>query len=283
MITWLENRVIQSWLATLGWAGVVTLVVYLLGALGSSAANRAAASAVAVALGFAAGHYKVAGMPGIPPERWQWAVWLSIASLLLLFLEEARGGQSVLRFALQLLLVVALAWYVLQPSAVARDWTRRERWIGFFGGGLGALGFLTVAEFAATRFPPWRFSVAATIAAAGAAVLFVESHASDKLARTTAGLAASLGVCSVISLVQRDVPIGRTVTTTASLAFGALLLYVWSATLVDRSVDDVSAALLFASWASALVPLPRRHPGVALFLTILFAAAPAAYAWHRVS
>jgi hypothetical protein len=275
LITWLENQVIQQWLRTLAWASVVALLVYLLGALGSSAAGRAAAAAVAIALGFCAGIVTVAGVPELPPERWQWSAWLALASLLLLFLEEARGGQAVLRLVLLMLLVAALEWWVLRPSTVARDWSVRARNVAFYGGGLAALGYLVLAEYRAPKELPWRVGVAATIAAAAAAAVFAVSHASDKVARTQAGLAAALGVCTLVALVQRDVPIGRTVCTTATLAFGSLLAYLWGAQAVP---DDCALALLVA-WASPLVPLPRKNAWVAFGLSVLLAAIPAWLAW----
>ncbi len=273
MIGWLQDQFVQQWLRTLGWAGAVALIVHVLGALGSSASRRASASAVAVALGFVAGHVTVAGVPAFPPERWQWSVWLTCASLLLLFLEEAKGGQATLRLVLQLALVAALAWYVLRPSSTARAWSLRQRNVAFYGGSFAALGFLLLAELRLPKGPPWRGVVAFTLAAAGAVAVFAD--VSDVLARTTAGLVAALGVCSLIAVVQRDVPLGRTVATTASIAFGSLLLYLWSA----RQLSDVGALLLFGSWASALVPLPRDLPWTSFALSALLSGAPAALAW----
>jgi hypothetical protein len=276
MTTWLENLYLREWLRTLGWAAGVALAIYVVGALGSSAKSRAAASAVAVALGFAAAHCTVAGIPDLPPEIWQWSVWFTLASLLLLFLEEARGGQAVLRLLLQLLLIGALEWFVLRPSPIAREWTTRQWWIGFFGGGIAVTLFVLLAEHFVTKSPPWRVGIAATIAATGAAVVYMVLHASEKIARTEAGLAAALGVCTLIALVQRDVPIGRTVVTTATIAFGSLLLYTWSV----QAVPDPIALLLFGSWASVILPLPKSRPWTTLVVSIVLAAAPAAYAWY---
>lgn len=276
---WFEDLIVQQWLRTLGWAGGVTLVIYVLGALGSSAASRASAAAVALALGFVAGSIVVlGGLPRIPPaERWQWTIWLTLGSLLLLFLEEAKGGQATLRFVILIVLIAALVWFVLWPSSLARSWTTRERQIASYGGGLGALLLLAFGEWSAPKQEPWRGGLAATIASSTATALLLATHFSEKLAKLEASLAAALFVCTLIAFVQRDVPVGRTIVTTATVAFGSLLLYWWAQ--AKGGLDGARALLLLASWCSAFVPLPKATPWRSLLVSVLMAGTPAAAAW----
>ena len=285
MPTWIRNffedLYFRKWLITLAWSGGVTLVIFVVGALGSSSASRAAAAAVAVALGFVAGVATVAGIPGLPPgERWQWSAWVTIGSLLLLFVEDARGGPAVLRFVVMAGVVTAIEWFLLLDSSLARDWA--ERWPNwrqqavYFGGGLAAVVFLLVAEIRTAAKPYWRGLVGFAIAAIVAVPITADGW-SENVARAFAGLAMALLLCLLLALVQREVPLGRTVATTASLAFGSLLVFMWGWRGDDHWLlhGDMITLLLFASWASSLIPLPRNTPWISLALATALAAAPA--------
>lgn len=254
---WFEEPIVAAWLQTLAWAAGVALLLQIVAALGGGALGRSGgATAIALALGFAAGVITVVpGVPALPPgERWQWCLWLTLATLLLLWFEERQAAAASLRFLLQLALVAAIAWWIVRPSGRASDWTPLEAQIAWIGGGLGLLLLLLLGETRAAAGPAWRWVLPQWIAAATAVVLFAE-HA-DRLARCAGGLTAALTATLLLALAHRGGTTARASFAAVVIALTSMVAYAWGA----RYISGSAALLLLLVSASVVIPLPQGSP-----------------------
>lgn len=277
MFDWLEDLFVQQWLQTLGWAAGVALAVQIAGVVGGGPATKSAASAVGITLGFMAGLFTVLDqLPALPPdERWQWCGWLTVGSLLLLMFEERHGSAAMVRFVVQLGLVVALVWWVIAPSSRAADWSPLTAQIAYLGGGLGLLLMVIVGEARAATQPVWRSLLPCVVTGAATVAIFA-SGISDKLARSTAGLTAALLTSLLLALAHRSAPPARTAQSVAAICFAALLGYAWAAS----AVSDTAALLLVASWASQLFPYRPANTGYTIATVGVVPAVASLLAWY---
>ena len=275
MFDWLEDLIVQQWLRTLGAAAGVALLMQTIGAIGSSgravdgnSSMRGGSIAAGLALAFLAALYTVlGGIPMLPPaERWQWSAWLTLATLLLLFFEEAHGAATALRFLLHLALVAGTAWWIVRPSGRAGDWSPLDAQVVYLGSGLVLIVYLLLGEARAATQPAWRSLLPMVLASATSVACFADQ--SDKLARAAGGLFAALLVTLLLSVVRPAATLPRSAVATPTLTFVSLLAYCWSA----RYVSNTSTLLLCATWCSTLLPTgsgsPRRTWMLAVALPI---------------
>lgn len=259
-----QRLYLQHCLVTGMWAGGVTLALVLLGAIGGWTPAVAARSvSVGIVVGFLAGLVTVDGLPPLPVhERWQWAAWLTTATLLLLYAEEGKAA-PVTRFPLLVLLAFALEWLIVRPAISFGQASEMVRLGVLVAVGIAIFALFASFEARVSRLPTWRVFTSCGITTVGAAFAYAAAN-STRFGQMTAGLAAVFGAAALVGFGKSDIVAGRTPVSVATMAFVAMLL----AAGLTSDFPKVSAVMLLISWMIPLVP----HAGTAKTNSFQFAA-----------
>ncbi len=110
-------------------------------------------TALAVGIGYAAGHVGIESWRPFPPrEATDWLWYLTGAAVVLSFLDSWRSCPAWLRWGPRVLLWLAVVW-VLLPSAIRKEASRGELAVWLLGLGLAGLLFWAVLANTARRLP----------------------------------------------------------------------------------------------------------------------------------
>jgi hypothetical protein len=178
------------------------------------------ASALAVALGFAAGH---AGIHrGMPPLPWAENVqltgsdWLFHLAVLGGLLGAALGRRDLAPLPRSLVLLVASA--AVSCAVLANVLSLGNLLVGCFG----CASLWWSLDALARRDQGWPLPAALAIAATGTAAAMV--HTSAAIAQLAGALAATLGTCTAVAFLQPRFSLARGAAPVTAVLLGGLLL-----------------------------------------------------------
>lgn len=147
--------------------------------------------ALAIGLGYAAGHVGIEGWRPFPPREAADRLWyLTLLAVLLSFLDGWRSCPAPVRWLSRSGLWMAVVWFLLPPS-IRTEATHREvaAWLG--GLGLTGLLFWTLLAFTAQRLPGALLPLILLIASLGTVGVLHAGH-SLKLTQLAGIFAAAL-------------------------------------------------------------------------------------------
>lgn len=212
------------------------------------------AGALAIGLGYLAGHVAIAGWPGLnPAEAMQWLLHLAAVAMWLSIKESLYPGPPWYHWTARALLVGVAAWVLLHPLIAGnQSMALHEAWIwGITGASM--LVWTTLDRLAERHDGPPVSAMLLLLATGTSGVLMISTSA--LLSQLAGALAAALGVCCVFAWRYRSTACSQSA---ASVAL-PLLAALWIIGYYYVDVPLLSVALLsltpILAWLAEAIPV----------------------------
>jgi len=211
-------------------------------------ANGIWGGAIALSVGYVAGHAGLLGWPPFPPvEATQWLVYLALASGVFGLIIALWHESTWLRWGLRLLLSGVMPWLILHAVLKYR-WQPIEGVVWLVGLGVAIFGFWLMLNALAERFRGASTPLVLLVVATGGSVTLLLSG-SAMLGQLGGVLTAALGASLVIAWWNPKLSLAHGATSVVAI----LLAGLWMSGYFYAEVPVVSALLLVVSPATAWI------------------------------